>query len=240
MIRYDSKEDIRFRLGPNGGRPGKETGAVSLVWGDSSRGGGEGKTMTPDEATAQVLEQVQRTFLHLRDGERRFFDPIRLVEACRCLNLEYMVHQQNDASEFCDKLFDRLESGMRAAAAAAAAGATGGEGSAAGCGNVGSGAGRGGDGGKTRVEALDRLFGGTWVRQKIPIGCSHRTNRSEPFINLEVNIRGKESIEESLASFVESELMAGDNKVMIFCRRGRCLLLVLVMNVVYVFGEKEG
>lgn len=152
--------------------------------------------MTPAEATALVLEQVQKTFVHLRDGERRFFDPIRLVEACRCLNLEYLVHQQNDASEFCDKLLDRIESGMRA-------------------GQLATGGGRGGvePGGKPRVAALERLFGGTWVHQKIPTGCSHRTNRSEPFINLEVNIRGKESLEESLASFVESELMAGDNKV---------------------------
>lgn len=217
MIRYDGKEDIRLRLGANGGRPGKETGAVSLVWGDSSasssRGGGEGKTMTQAEATAQVLEQVQRTFLHLRDGERRFFDPIRLVEACRCLNLEYMVHQQNDASEFCDKLLDRLESGMKAGqAVATATGAANAAGAIVARGQSGGDSGNP-PGGMPRVAALDRLFGGTWVHQKIPMGCSHRTNRSEPFINLEVNIRGKESIEESLASFVESELMAGDNKV---------------------------
>ncbi|CAN0486883.1 unnamed protein product [Discosporangium mesarthrocarpum] len=41
--------------------------------------------------------QVQRTFVYLRDSERRFFDPSPLVEACRCLNLEYSVYQQNDA-----------------------------------------------------------------------------------------------------------------------------------------------
>lgn len=176
---------------------------ISLVWGDTPSSRGEGKTMTDEEATALVLEQVQRTFVHLRDGERRFFDPIRLVEACRCLNLEYLVHQQNDASEFCDKLLDRIESGMKAAALAG--------------GGVGLAPGTGVDvGGKPKVAALERLFGGTWVHQKIPTGCAHRTNRSEPFINLEVNIRGKESLEESLASFVESELMAGDNKVSIF------------------------
>lgn len=217
MIRYDMKEDICLRLGANGGRPGKETGAVSLVWGDSSssaRGGGEGKTMTPQEATALVLEQVQRTFVHLRDGERRFFDPIRLVEACRCLNLEYMVHQQNDASEFCDKLLDRLEMGMKAGQAAVAAAARTGGVLVSETGALDAyGGGNESGGVKPRVAALDRLFGGTWVHQKIPTGCSHRTNRLEPFINLEVNIRGKESIEESLASFVESELMAGDNKV---------------------------
>lgn len=228
IIRYDMKDEISCRLGPGGGRPGKETGAVSLVMGESPPSRGEGKTMTPEEATAQVLQQVQRTFLHLRDGERRFFDPIQLVEACRCLNLEYLVHQQNDASEFCDKLLDRVESGMKAgqnAVAAAAAAAETGAVAAAGVAAAGSGgvAGRGGGGGgdggsgsgsgKPSVAALERLFGGTWVHQKIPVGCSHRTNRSEPFINLEVNIRGKESLQESLASFVESELMAGDNKV---------------------------
>lgn len=61
MIRYDTKDDVSFRLGVGGGRPGKETGVVSLVWGDASstsRVGGEGKTMTPSEATALVLEQV--------------------------------------------------------------------------------------------------------------------------------------------------------------------------------------
>lgn len=238
MIRYDTKDDVSCRLGPGGGRPGKETGAVSLVWGDSPSSRGEGKTMTPEEATAQVLEQVQRTFLHLRDGERRFFDPIRLVEACRCLNLEYLVHQQNDASEFCDKLLDRVESGMKAGQMAVAAAAGGGRGVSAPAGGGGGGGGRGGGGsGKPSVAALERLFGGTWVHQKIPTGCSHRTNRSEPFINLEVNIRGKESLQESLASFVESELMAGDNKV------GRALLsladvLVLMLQCCccFVFG----
>ena len=224
VIRYDTKEEFCFRLGEGGGRPGKETGAVSIVWGDTPSSRGEGKTMTQDEATTQVLEQVQRTFLHLRDGERRFFDPIRLVDACRCLNLEYLVHQQNDASEFCDKLLDRVESGMKMgqlamarAKAEARARRFGGAGGVVLESESGIGGGVG-ERGKPRVAALDRLFGGTWVHQKIPTGCSHRTNRSEPFINLEVNIRGKESLEESLASFVESELMAGDNKVR---RRGK-------------------
>ena len=68
-------------------------------------------SLPQDEAAVQVLQQVQRTFLHLRDGKRRSFDPVRLVDACSCLNLNHPVNEQNDASEFCDKLLDRVESG---------------------------------------------------------------------------------------------------------------------------------
>ena len=213
-IRYDSKEEFCLRLGEGGGRPGKETGAVSIVWRDRSSSGVEGKTMTQDEAAVQVLEQVQRTFLHLRDGKRRFFDPIRLVDACRCLNLRYSVNLQNDASEFCDKLLDRVESGMKTvhlaieremARAKTEAGEAGGM-------IMESESGIGG-GGKSNVAALNRSYGGTRGYQKIPAGCSHRTNKSQPFTNLEVVISGKESLEESLASSVEAELMVGDNKV---------------------------
>ena len=70
-----------------------------------------------------------------------------------------------------------------------------------------------GGGGKPRVAALNRFFGGTLAYEKIPTGCSHRTNRSQLFTNLEVVISEKGSLEESLASSVESELMTGDNKV---------------------------
>ncbi|CAM9944915.1 unnamed protein product, partial [Ascophyllum nodosum] len=48
-IRYDSKEEFCLRLGEGGGRPGKETGAVSIVWRDRSSSGVEGNTMTQDE-----------------------------------------------------------------------------------------------------------------------------------------------------------------------------------------------
>ncbi|KAF0685065.1 Aste57867_22993 [Aphanomyces stellatus] len=137
--------------------------------------------MSGDEATVEVLRQVQRTFWYLRESEMRYYNPKALVEACKCLNLEFSVYQQNDASEFCDKLLDRLEIGL----------------------------------GKTPqgTACLQSHLGGKLISQKLPSGCGHRYEREEAFIRLELQIRGKESIEESLAGFVEGELMDGDNKV---------------------------
>ena len=61
-------------------------------------------------SSRRLLEEVQRTFIHLDEGSRgRCFDPRSLVEASGCLKLEFDVWQQNDASEFAMKLLDRLE-----------------------------------------------------------------------------------------------------------------------------------
>lgn len=100
------------------GRPGKETGLFEVV--DSSNGKEEGKNAnetdgdlkeTEDEhAYRRLLEEVQRTFVHLDEGSKgRVFDPKSLVEASGCLKLEFDVWQQNDASEFAMKLLDKLE-----------------------------------------------------------------------------------------------------------------------------------
>ncbi|OQS02233.1 ubiquitin-specific protease [Thraustotheca clavata] len=134
-----------------------------------------------DDATVEVLRQVQRTFWYLKDSEMRYYNPKALVEACKCLNLEFSVYQQNDASEFCDKLLDRLETGLKKTP------------QGAGC--------------------LQAHLGGKLISQKLPQGCGHRYEREEAFIRLELQIRGKDSIQESLASFVEGEVMDGDNKV---------------------------
>ncbi|KAH9155126.1 hypothetical protein AeRB84_002882 [Aphanomyces euteiches] len=167
LIKYDEgSNEVRLRLG------GKETmSRVTLL----------PPVLSGDEATVEVLRQVQRTFWYLKESEMRYYNPKALVEACKCLNLEFSVYQQNDASEFCDKLLDRLEIGL----------------------------------GKTPqgTACLQSHLGGKLISQKLPKGCGHRYEREEAFIRLELQIRGKESIEESLAGFVEGELMDGDNKV---------------------------
>ena len=115
------------------GRPGKETGLFeiinvnkneekSLSTNVSSAGQktGEGShfetkssvlKQSSEEVEAQhLLEECQRTFVHLDEGARgRCFDPRTLVEASGCLKLEFDVWQQNDASEFAMKFLDRIE-----------------------------------------------------------------------------------------------------------------------------------
>uniref|UniRef100_K3X8D4 USP domain-containing protein n=1 Tax=Globisporangium ultimum (strain ATCC 200006 / CBS 805.95 / DAOM BR144) TaxID=431595 RepID=K3X8D4_GLOUD len=168
-LRYDDGGEASFILAE--GRQGNENGRYVILQSE----------LTGTEATLEVLRQVQRTFSYLRDSEMRYFNPKALVDSCKCLNLEFSVYQQNDASEFCDKLLDRLETGLKSTP----------------------------DGPK----CLQAALGGKLISQKLPKDCGHRYEREEPFIRLELQIRGKESIEESLAGFVEGEVMDGDNKV---------------------------
>lgn len=105
------------------GRPGKETGVFEVVGSVNNK---PGETVsrsskeneveeTEDEAASRhLMEEVQRTFIHLDEGSRgRCFDPRALVEASACLKLEFDVWQQNDASEFATKLLDRLETSLK-------------------------------------------------------------------------------------------------------------------------------
>ncbi|KAG7400469.1 Ubiquitin carboxyl-terminal hydrolase 34 [Phytophthora boehmeriae] len=168
-LRYDDGGDASFVLAE--GRPGNENGRYVILQPE----------LTGIDATLEVLRQLQRTFCYLRDSEMRYFNPKAFVDSCTCLNLEFSVYQQNDATEFCDKLLDRLETGLKTT--------------------------------PQGTRCLQDVLGGKLVSQKLPKDCGHRYEREEPFIRLELQIRGKESIEESLAAFVEGELMDGDNKV---------------------------
>eukprot|EP01084_Bolivina_argentea_P112617 200844_1 len=133
------------------------------------------------EDTRHLLEQIQRMFCYMMHGMMRYFDARPFVEACRCLNLQYSVYQQNDASEFCATLLDHLEQAVK---------------------------------GKSPAEKmLAKCFGGSLLNVKTPKGCSHRTVCKEPFINLELIIRGKGSIQNSLSALTEGELMQGANRV---------------------------
>jgi hypothetical protein len=111
------------------GRPGKETGVFEIIEEVSAVATGENtdegchsdsgdndefKETVEEVASRHLLEEVQRTFIHLDEGSRgRCFDPRALVEACTCLKLEFDVWQQNDASEFAMKLLDRMEIALK-------------------------------------------------------------------------------------------------------------------------------
>jgi len=54
-------------------------------------------------------------------------------------------------------------------------------------------------------------FGGLLCNELICKGCPHYYEREEPFLSLNLIVRNKKNIKESLESFVEGEIMDGDN-----------------------------
>jgi ubiquitin carboxyl-terminal hydrolase 9/24 len=176
------------------GRPGKETGVfeISKVSSEMTHDGADmdgasganSIAETQDEAASRhLLEEVQKTFIHLDEGSRgRCFDPRSLVEACACLKLEFDVWQQNDASEFTTKLLDRLEIALKKYA-------------------------------PDHFKFLDHTFGIKVTKQKICKECHLKTNREEKHINIDCQIRGKSDILDALAALTEDEIMEGSNRV---------------------------
>ena len=178
------------------GRPGKESGVFEVVSSMTDKGpadvlsgteankGSGGVDETEDEAASRhLMEEVQRTFIHLEEGSRgRCFDPRALVEACACLKLEFDVWQQNDASEFATKLLDRLETSLKRWA-------------------------------PDNFRYLDHTFGLKQTKQKICKECGLKTNREEKLLNIDCQIRGKSDIHEALGTMTEVEIMEGNNQV---------------------------
>ena len=61
----------------------------------------------------EVIRQLQRAFLFMHDGRQGCFEPYPFVMACNCLNLNFRVTSQNDATELYDKIVDCIEDGMK-------------------------------------------------------------------------------------------------------------------------------
>ncbi|GAX26841.1 ubiquitin carboxyl-terminal hydrolase 9/24 [Fistulifera solaris] len=175
------------------GRPGKETGIFELVGGSTEADANfmvaentsnDNLKESVDEAMSRHLfEEVQRTFIHLKEGPKgRCFDPRALVEACACLKLEFDVWQQNDASEFATKFLDRLEITLKKWA-------------------------------PEQFDYMDHALGIKQTKQKICKECGLKTNREEKLLNIDCQIRGKSDIHEALGAMTEVEIMEGSNKV---------------------------
>jgi len=138
---------------------------------------------TAPKKALRVLEQIQRTFLHLSLSEKRFFDPRPLVEASRCMELEFDVMHQNDAPEFCDKLLSKLEDALKGTQSFDA----------------------------FRLCFGGRFVNQTIPKESTD-RFKPRT-KPDSFTQVTLKVRGFESIEESLADMVKDELMDGDNKI---------------------------
>jgi ubiquitin C-terminal hydrolase len=68
--------------------------------------------------------------------------------------------------------------------------------------------------GTKHAGAFKEVLGGTYQHQMIGKGeCKHFKVRSEEFVNIQVEIKQKKNLVESLQAFVQGEMMAGDNAI---------------------------
>lgn len=185
-------EIVSFNL--HEGRIHRETGRVKLVKEDAENGDPINER---EDAAFRVMEQLQRAFTFMKLSKKKYLDPRPFVDSCKSLNLSFNVYHQNDASEFCDQLLDRVETVAK--------------------------------GKHTKLDMwedvfLKTVFGGKMLTQKIPQDCPAFNNdkdscglwqspRLENYLKVEVQIRGKETVSESLEGLVQGELMDGDNKI---------------------------
>ncbi|KAJ7514417.1 hypothetical protein O6H91_23G042900 [Diphasiastrum complanatum] len=58
---------------------------------------------------------------------------------------------------------------------------------------------------------LTKIFGGVFVQQVISRGCSHKSEREEPFAAISVDVKNKRDLLDSLESFVQGDLLEADN-----------------------------
>ncbi|KAI1326375.1 hypothetical protein F5Y16DRAFT_375096 [Xylariaceae sp. FL0255] len=61
-------------------------------------------------------------------------------------------------------------------------------------------------------KALRSIYGGQLVHQIKSQECEHISERIEPFSAIQCDVKGKQSLEESLQAYVDGEVMDGDNK----------------------------
>lgn len=194
-LRYQ-EENVLVCYNLHAGRFHKETGRIKVI--DSTVDVASIQMTEREEQATLVLEQLQRTFCFMEKSNKRFFDPRPFIESCKTLNLNFNIYHQNDACEFADQLFDRLETVMK---------------------------GKFTHKDMWKNDMTKNVFGGKMLYQKIPkecgayeqekSACGHwKSTRSENFLKVELIIRGKETIEESFDALTEGELMDGDNKIM--------------------------
>lgn len=61
---------------------------------------------------------------------------------------------------------------------------------------------------------IKSVFGGMLSNELICKGCPHQSEREEPFLAVGLQVKNKKTVEESLANFVEGEMLEGNNAYM--------------------------
>eukprot|EP00941_MAST-03F_sp_MAST-3F-sp1_P003278 g3278.t1 len=75
----------------------------------SSKSQNESKTEETKKVNIAPVREMQKTFMHLKEGLIYMYDPKSLVDACADLGMQSPVYHQNDATEFCIKILNRME-----------------------------------------------------------------------------------------------------------------------------------
>lgn len=66
--------------------------------------------------------------------------------------------------------------------------------------------------GTSQEKVLTEFFGGEVVNQIIPTECSHVVERTEPFLNLSLEVKNKFQLDQCLDLFIQGDMLEGDNK----------------------------
>lgn len=65
--------------------------------------------------------------------------------------------------------------------------------------------------GTPQEKMIQQHFGGTYANELICKGCPHYSERSEPYLAVNLQVKNKKSIKESLDALIEGEMLDGDN-----------------------------
>lgn len=154
-----------------------------------------------EKAEITLLSRVQSIFFYLMYSCKRFFDPIAFVKSFKGWDGQPLnPNVQQDVSEFCGMLFDRLESCLDQAARDANE--------------------------PKRPNLVKRVFGGQLQNELIcseyPAQLDHKFVRLEQFQVLPLAIRGCKTLHDALNNFVTGEMLEGSNAYMCsLCKQKR-------------------
>ena len=137
------------------------------------------------------LFQLQLLFAHLQESEKQYYDPWDLCQTYTDYEGKPVnINQQMDVDEFLNVLFEKIEQGLK---------------------------------GTPQQDMLHKSFGGKIVHQiicKEPVTVGNRTftvqdpyksEREESFFALQLEVKHKRNILESLQLYVDGEVLGGDN-----------------------------
>lgn len=65
--------------------------------------------------------------------------------------------------------------------------------------------------GTKESKIIKTLFEGKFSNQLIWVDCPHRSEREESFVTLNLQVKNKRDVDESLNTLIEAELLQGDN-----------------------------